>query len=813
MTRPKVPKDKRQRTAQACDTCKRRKQKCNGIQPCSHCTQRNTKCTYNATDLAGADTFSSFGPPFKRRHVEIDTGFQPLIDRLASGGKNQYIGVRPFDNFDLNSHQSLPFGKDEETGVYGSYRTLPDTSGKRFLYFGESSPWSYLQLMRKVVEGVAGPSPFTRDPDQSQIVEPTLTVPETARSVQMLPERKTAEVLVQCFFTNTNGIVDIVESRRFKQSLHSCYLSPLTVASSTLCLVYLVLSIGLEMAAPTPGSPDHEIIVNLRSRSPDQAEVFFRSAQGLGHPVSGFEDGEFWSIQALCLMSLYKLTVCKHNAANVYLGMAVRSAQGLGLHRAPETADFLGDDQMERRNVWRSLFVLDRFLAVLLGRPVAISEGGCSEDSLEAPTKRMGPKRMRRTQNNTGPGLDGAVRASKAVGEVLKRAYSGTKITTTAAQELFGDRQGWSDDLHPTPHASKLFSKDISTAPAQGMGILHAKLLGFHCTILLTRPFFLRLFVMVRDDKPGHQVQTDSGMHRLSATCVFASTQMIKLTQAVFQSHIIPRRNPFVMHSLFAATIVILGNEFAHLHVNADYDELISNATNIMSHFSANDFEARRLLFIVTSFREAVQRQATATAPSGLVQTSQAMYHVKPHTVPKAPTESVSSSHHYLGESEDNRTKSPHVESKKSISQVSQAPMNPQEGPSRGMKAQGLAARGSTESPSNSTTPLSQATETSDQQGSDPGGPVSIGSEHGFPFDGFWSFPTDGGSVSRVQTPGTGPGGMVQIHSAETGGNAMGHSRYSAPGISDAPQNQSRGVVSSLSGVMYPMEDPPGFGR
>ncbi|KAI3539220.1 hypothetical protein CPAR01_15239 [Colletotrichum paranaense] len=27
MTRPKVPDDKRQRTAQACDTCKRRKQK------------------------------------------------------------------------------------------------------------------------------------------------------------------------------------------------------------------------------------------------------------------------------------------------------------------------------------------------------------------------------------------------------------------------------------------------------------------------------------------------------------------------------------------------------------------------------------------------------------------------------------------------------------------------------------------------------------------------------------------------------------------------------------------------------------------
>lgn len=232
-----------------------------------------------------------------------------------------------------------------------------------------------------------------------------------------------------------------------------------------------------------------------------------------------------------------------------------------------------------------------------------------------------------------------------------------------------------------------------------------------------------------------------------------------------------------------------------------------------MSYFSANDFEARRLLFIVTSFRDAVQRQAAATVPSGLVQSSQAMYRVKPRTVPKAPTESVSSSHHYSGESEDNRPKSPRVESKKSISQVSQAPMNPQDGSSRGMNVPGFAARGSTESPSNSTTPLSQPTETSDQQGSDPGGTVSIGSEHGFHFDSFWGFDTEAGPVSRVQAPGTGPRGMAQIHSAETGGNAMGYSRYSAPGISDAPLNQSRGVVSNLSAVMYSREDPPGFGR
>jgi hypothetical protein len=35
MTRPKVPDDKRQRTAQACDSCKRRKQKVGCVFPTS----------------------------------------------------------------------------------------------------------------------------------------------------------------------------------------------------------------------------------------------------------------------------------------------------------------------------------------------------------------------------------------------------------------------------------------------------------------------------------------------------------------------------------------------------------------------------------------------------------------------------------------------------------------------------------------------------------------------------------------------------------------------------------------------------------
>ncbi|KAI0887367.1 uncharacterized protein GGS22DRAFT_108276 [Annulohypoxylon maeteangense] len=69
MTRPKVDPDKRQRTAQACDSCKRRKQKCNGLKPCSTCLKRSLDCLYTPTSLETGSQ-EPLGSPTKRRHID-----------------------------------------------------------------------------------------------------------------------------------------------------------------------------------------------------------------------------------------------------------------------------------------------------------------------------------------------------------------------------------------------------------------------------------------------------------------------------------------------------------------------------------------------------------------------------------------------------------------------------------------------------------------------------------------------------------------------------------------------------------------------
>lgn len=74
------------------------------------------------------------------------------------------------------------------------------------------------------------------------------------------------------------------------------------------------------MATPVPGSEEDTIIQKLQDGQTDRAELFFKSAKCLGDPTSGFEDADFWSVQALLLMAVYMLTKTKRNAAYAYHG-------------------------------------------------------------------------------------------------------------------------------------------------------------------------------------------------------------------------------------------------------------------------------------------------------------------------------------------------------------------------------------------------------------------------------------------------------------------------------------------------------------
>ncbi|KAK0734711.1 fungal-specific transcription factor domain-containing protein [Lasiosphaeria miniovina] len=438
MTRPKVPDDKRRRTAQACSRCKRRKSKCNGQKPCQTCTKRGWTCFYTSNDAAeypGADVGAS---PTKRRHIDTSprsigaaldgAGSSPPIpgghnqpqhwgeDELGASQPNRgdtpispptaqmtqmtqitqtVYTTQPVQSPSTHGHApkppvysprsqpplASPNGRSEETDIYTEARMLEDQTG-RLLYIGDTSTLSILQLIRIIVEDTAGAdiaSPFIYDPKRHRIMEHSIDFPANAVVPSLLPDRQTANILIDSYFTNTCGIMEVFDKQSFMASVDACYRYSSAASNYFLCHLFLVFALGLLFATPVPGSPEEAVIEKQLSAGPDRPELFFRSARYMSDREAGFEDADFWSIQTLSLMTVYMLSVSKRNRAYAYLGMAVRSAYALGLHReeAMYKLIFSQAEMKIRRNMWKTLLILDRLLAATLGRPAAISEDDC----------------------------------------------------------------------------------------------------------------------------------------------------------------------------------------------------------------------------------------------------------------------------------------------------------------------------------------------------------------------------------------------------------------------------------------------------
>jgi hypothetical protein len=314
-----------------------------------------------------------------------------------------------------------------------------------------------------MVETVCEPSPFTTDPRRHKILESQLTLPTSTRNSLLIPHKTTALYLVDAFFTNTHGLVHVFDRNYFYRALDTTYTDPLSADPNWLCLLNLVFAIGLTMAAPAQGTPEAAVIEKLRAEHVDRAEVFYLNAKSLNDPVIGLEDADFWSVQALLLMTIFMLAKSKRNTAFALLGMAIRSAYALGLHREETLVIFSVEDQVVRRNVWRTLFVMDRFLSCSLGRPPGISDEECTGDILKSPNPTAGTDDFGFQQTFHGAGssghtgsygLEAAVRSCSVIGLILKKIYQQRRVSTKLAQEVADICKEW-------PKVSALTNHDV----------------------------------------------------------------------------------------------------------------------------------------------------------------------------------------------------------------------------------------------------------------------------------------------------------------------------------------------------------------
>lgn len=294
--------------------------------------------------------------------------------------------------------------------------------------------------------------------------------------------------------------------------------------------------------------------------------------------------------------------------------MAVRTAYTLGLHREETLVVFPIEQQSVRRNLWRSLFILDRFVSASLGRPVAITDEECSGEFLNPSSSLYSAPQLDSHQYCTA-GLEAAVRSCHVVGIILKKVYLQRKVSTRLAQELADQCKSWPENLSPALHWRQASRRNRR----QAIAILHSNQVYCHSIILLTRPFFLYLLsAEIQQTRlgAGQSFQRSRGrMEKFSDACLIASTHTVALIQNAYEGQYLPKLNPFVTYCLFAAALIIFSNEFARpASSTALTKQCIANSITIMSYFGEMDPQSKRAAHILIEFRNVVTRHGKLSA-------------------------------------------------------------------------------------------------------------------------------------------------------------------------------------------------------
>jgi len=170
------------------------------------------------------------------------------------------------------------------------------------------------------------------------------------------------------------------------------------------------------------------------------------------------------------------------------LGVAIRMAQDLGLHRkmgSEGSAQSQSDHTELRRRVWGGCVIADRWAAAVYGQPMMIDLADCDCQLPSAfDVKRPGLELD--TEENRRPFLfnSALVDLSIILGRILKAVYSPTGILNLSAadgQGLIDALERWLAEL---PEELKFKGPDKSSSAA---GFLH--LLYIPVRFLVTRPF------------------------------------------------------------------------------------------------------------------------------------------------------------------------------------------------------------------------------------------------------------------------------------------------------------------------------------
>lgn len=182
-------------------------------------------------------------------------------------------------------------------------------------------------------------------------------VPLKSQLLNSAPSGLIEQAFMDAYFLNYHTSYAFVHEATFRAQFHEHIPRPHGISWQ------ILLNTILALGAWSIGDDNSDLDI-----------TFYQEARGHLQQVSVFETGNLTLVQALLLMSNYAQKRNKPNTGWNFLGLAVRMAMSLGLHKEfPGWRISLLQREIRRR-LWWGVYIFDSGAAKTFGRPILLPE-------------------------------------------------------------------------------------------------------------------------------------------------------------------------------------------------------------------------------------------------------------------------------------------------------------------------------------------------------------------------------------------------------------------------------------------------------
>lgn len=385
-------------------------------------------------------------------------------------------------------------------------------------YLGEASDIKFLHELRQVL-GEEKADDANLDMETYEQEESHRTV--INRNALKLPPKPLADSYLSIYFTTIHIAYPFVCEPLFRERYEKLYATSSggELDPSWLVLLYSLFGIGAYYTSFSQTTPN-----NLHFEYYSQAVEFDAKAvdvRSLDH------------INSLIARCFFLLATCQTGKCWITLGTAARIAQSIGLHVKElrwRATPFRGNikDEMRRRT-WYSIYVLDRLLALQLGRPPAIHP---DDYNVDLPARvddlcfdygaDLVPDPPRTDACCVGDYFLAVINFSHIIYHAIHEIYSPSKILKIGngfrrtTREIDDELQHWRNNLHRTLRfdLSHTFDKSLMFKTQRN----NLAIKYHHLRALVYRPY-LYLSDKRRGESDPQELEGDS-IERLQRACI-----------------------------------------------------------------------------------------------------------------------------------------------------------------------------------------------------------------------------------------------------------------------------------------------------